>query len=55
MNEYEKWLKKAQQRGWKTPANNLHPAHSWVAYWKACETYERNPEAGRPVLPHRSG
>lgn len=53
--EYQKWLKKAQAKDWKTPANNAIPEHSWIAYWQACEAYERDPSAGRPTVPHRSG
>jgi len=52
--EYKKWLKKARTKGWKTPVNDALPEHSWVAYWQACAEYERNPSAGRPVVPHRS-
>lgn len=54
MSEYKKWLKKAQAKGWKTPVNTELPEHSWIAYWKACDEYELNPNAGRPVVPHRS-
>ena len=52
--EYQYWLKKAQAKGWTVPTNNALPEHSWIAYWLACENYERNPHAGRPVVPHRS-
>lgn len=52
---YLRWLKKAQEKGWKTPTNNATQEASWLAYWQACEAYERNPNAGRPVVPHRPG
>lgn len=55
MSDYKKLLKKAEKKGWKTPINNAIPESAWVAYWQACEEYERNPDAGRPVVPHRSG
>ena len=45
----------ATEKGWKLPATNTTlPAHSWNHYWAQCEEYERNPSAGRPVVPHRS-
>jgi len=46
----------AQEKGWKLPAtNNPFPPESWNRYWAAMEDYQRNPENGRPVPPHRSG
>ncbi len=52
--EYQKLLKEAQEKGWKTPTNTSLPQNSWMNYWIACQQYERNPSAGRPVVPHRS-
>lgn len=56
MKSYDKRLHKlAAEKGWKLPATNSPiPAHSWNNYWSQCEEYERNPNAGRPVIPHRS-
>lgn len=53
MSTYQKLLAKAMQKGWKTPSNNTFPEAVWVRYWRDCEEYERNPAAGRPVVPHR--
>jgi hypothetical protein len=53
MSLFQRLFKKAQKKGWKTPTNNVFPEETWIAYWQACEEYERNPEAGRPVVPHR--
>lgn len=55
-NGYDPRLYKlATEKGWRLPSvSNPFPAHSWNAYWAQCEQHERNPEAGRPVPPHRS-
>jgi hypothetical protein len=57
VSTFDKLREKAKKKGWVTPptALNAFPDHSWVSYWEACEEYERNPNAGRPVPPHRSG
>ena len=54
MSEFDKWLDEAQKNGWRVPQNMNFSAESWVNYWKQCAEYERNPDAGRPVVPHRS-
>lgn len=54
MSEYQKWHKKALSKGWKVPVNQVFPESTWIAYWKQCAEYERNPDSGRPVIPHRS-
>jgi hypothetical protein len=46
----------AEEKGWSLPAtNNPFPSDAWNRYWAAKEEYERNPEKGRPIPPHRSG
>ena len=60
MTEYYTLRKKAVERNWKTaPHNSALNAetwdHAWIAYWRAMENYEANPDSGRPVPPHRSG
>jgi hypothetical protein len=47
--------KLATEKGWNLPAtSNTIPAHSWNNYWAQYEEYERNPNVGRPSVPHRS-
>lgn len=61
MNDFSRWEREAQRRGWKTPApTDAMPADAWVRYWEAMHEYERrvkagDPDPGRPVVPHRSG
>ena len=52
---YDDWHALAASKGWKVPMNDAFPKYSWIAFWKACDNYERNPESGRPVPPHRTG
>lgn len=62
--------RKAERKGWTRPAELLSPDRlmipeakrgasnlrtAWLRYWEACEDYERHPERGRPIPPHRSG
>ena len=53
--EFQKWQNLAASKGWKLPGNSQLPNESWIAYWQACEAYEKDPTRGRPVIPHRSG
>lgn len=55
MVEFMNWQSLAASKGWKLPGNSPLSNETWIAYWKACERYERDPSAGRPVIPHRSG
>lgn len=56
MSEYERMHAKAEKNGWKIPAttNSAEMRASWLNYWRQCEEYARNPNSGRPVIPHRS-
>lgn len=54
VDEYQVWFGKARGNGWVIPFNHAFRKESWVAYWKQCDEYERNPDSGRPVPPHRS-
>ncbi len=54
-NEFKRLSKLAVRKGWKTPANDVFSDEVWIRYWRACEQYERDPSAGRPIPPHRSG
>lgn len=51
--------RKAERKGWTRPGNPVAPGSNlraaWLRYWQACEDYERHPERGRPIPPHRSG
>lgn len=51
--EWNEWQDKAIARGWKRPGNSPLPNVAWIAYWQACEAYERDPSRGRPVVPQR--
>jgi hypothetical protein len=55
MAEFANWQSLAASKGWKLPGNSPLPNESWIAYWQACDAYERDPSRGRPVVPHRSG
>jgi len=48
-------LNLAKEKGWKLPKNDIFPPAAWNRYWAAMEDYQRNPENGRPIPPHRSG
>ncbi len=52
--EYLKLKDLALVKGWHIPPDELYIS-TWIAYWKACEAYEINQDAGRPVIPHRTG
>lgn len=52
---YDLWLAMAKQKGWPTPHNDAFSPAVWVHYWERCYAYLLDPEAGRPVPPHRSG
>ena len=55
--KFEKALSMAQERGYKLPPRTATPflgEQAWMNYWAQCAEYERNPNAGRPVVPHRS-
>lgn len=52
--EFQHWQNLAVAKGWKLPGNSPLPNESWIAHWKACDAYERDPSGGRPVVPHRS-
>jgi len=55
--EFEKAKAKADRRGYKLPPRDetvFLGEQSWMNYWAQCEEYESNPNAGRPVAPHRS-
>jgi hypothetical protein len=47
----------AVKKGWKVPPEDTEwlPKHAWNYYWIGCASYEKDPTAGRPVPPHRSG
>jgi hypothetical protein len=51
---YNNLWKLAREKGWKIPINNAFSDASWVAYWLGCQRLEKDPSAGRPVVPHRS-
>lgn len=54
-SEFQQLLDTAKKKGWKTPQNTAVGESAWINYWRACEEYERHPDGGRPVVPHRSG
>jgi ubiquinone biosynthesis protein Coq4 len=60
MTEYDRLRKKAIEKGWKVPRSGSPLDaekwdEAWIAYWRAMENYEANPERVRPAPPHRSG
>jgi hypothetical protein len=51
--EFEKARSLAMRKGWRTPPFLPCGEKTWINYWNQCAEYERDPEAGRPVVPHR--
>ena len=56
-SEYNMLREKAIEKGWKiaphkSPLNADTWDHAWIAYWRAMENYEANPDIGRPIPPH---
>lgn len=39
----------------ETPGAHSHGERVWVSYWEGCIAHAQNPDAGRPIIPHRSG
>jgi len=55
--EYEKALSQAKENGYKLPPRDAAVflgERAWMNYWAQCDAYALNPNAGRPVVPHRS-
>ncbi len=53
--EFDLALTNAVRHGWKTPPSNPPCGEAaWMNFWRQCEAYEKDPNAGRPVVLHRS-
>lgn len=55
---FNKLLRLAKANGWKTPTVvelDIHGEKTWVNYWMGCDRLKKDPNAGRPIIPHRTG
>ncbi len=55
-NLFKKLLRRATKNGWAVPPENTpFSDDAWIRYWQAMELYSVEPNAGRPIPPHRTG
>lgn len=54
--EYEYAREHAQSQGWTCPdSTTIFDKSVWIRYWTDVDASEKNPDAGRAIIPHRSG